>query len=85
MGGTVFIFFYVMIDALKFWNGSLFRYPGEYVEPFLTPSFLSLMLMRKVNSEKQEGLGVVYLGGKMTKYIMQAPQYIADYWNVIWM
>ena len=32
MGGTasiVFIFFYAMIDALNFWNGSPFRYPGE--------------------------------------------------------
>ena len=32
MGDTayiVFIFFYIMIDALNFWNGSPFRYPGE--------------------------------------------------------
>ena len=35
MGGTasvVFIFFCVMIDALNFWNGSPFRYPGESQE-----------------------------------------------------
>ena len=42
----MFIVFYVMIDALNFWNGSPFRYPGEYVVEFVyinTPTFATVM------------------------------------------
>ena len=46
MGGTGCIVFYVMIDALNFWNGSPFRYPGEYTVEFVytnTPIHATVM------------------------------------------
>ena len=53
MGGTasiVFIFFYIMIDVLNFWNGSPFRYPGEHTykcsKDVLTPDNEVLLVVQ---------------------------------------